>query len=72
MADEHRVIQPMVIMTPPPDPEVTYDDQEANRFVEDTQVRGDLTFQQWVAQRQPLPAVAAEPESPFADDVPEV
>lgn len=66
MADEPRILQPIVVMPPPPDPEATYDDVEAARFIEDTTVVDDLTFEQWVAQRRPLPA------APNPEDVPDI
>jgi hypothetical protein len=55
MADEPRVIQPIVIMPPPPDPEDSYVDEDAERFIEDTTVPGGMTFTEWLAATRPKP-----------------
>ncbi len=72
MAEEPRVIQPMVLIPGPTDPVPTYDDVEAERFIEDTSIPSDLTFQEWVARNRPLPPMekVADP-TPLLDDVPD-
>ena len=72
MADEPRVIQPIVTMPPPYDPStaVAATEEEAARFVEDTEVDTSLTFTEWVASRRPIPV--PEPTSEIADDGPDI
>jgi hypothetical protein len=68
---EPRVVQPLVVMQPPPDPLSNYDEATSGQFVEDTTIPTGLTFEEWVTQRRPLPF----PESAEVDlstDVPEI
>jgi hypothetical protein len=71
MAEEPRVIQPMVIMPAPTDPEPVPDDEGA-RFVEDLRVASDLTYQEWVSRNRPLPPMekVADP-TPLLADIPD-
>lgn len=70
MGTEPKIVQPVVFIPPTietPDPGV--EDPDADRFIEDTSVHVDLTFEQWVANHRPPPPVAAASDE-FADDVP--
>ena len=72
MADEPRIIQPLVIMAPPPDPTISADDVEAERFIEDLTVPSDLTFQEWVIRNRPLPPMERVADAtPLLADVPD-
>jgi hypothetical protein len=72
MADEPRVLQPIVIIPGPSDPTPTADDLEAERFIEDLTVPSDLTFTEWVARNRPLPMMELVPDAtPLLDDVPD-
>jgi hypothetical protein len=70
---EQRVLQPMVIMPPPVEaataPDV--DDQDADRFIEDTTVEGGLTFQEWIARNRPIPKVEPVAGVDFSADIPD-
>lgn len=71
MADEPRVIQPLVIMTAPTEPSPGIDG-EADRFIEDLTVPSNLTFQEWVAVNRPLPPLElVKDPTPLLDDVPD-
>ena len=67
-----RIIQPLVIMAPP-EPADLEDvaDDEAQRFIEDTAVESNLTFQQWVAKNKPLPPTSAAVGIDLSGDVPD-
>jgi hypothetical protein len=72
VAEEPRVIQPIVIIPGPIDPTPTADDVEAERFIEDLRVASDLTFTEWVARNRPLPPLELVPDpSPLLADVPD-
>jgi len=64
--DDRRILQPVVIMPPPP-PVEEVEDIEAARFIEDTSVPADLTFQEWVTQNRPQPPA---PEPAAAQSIP--
>ena len=68
MADEPRVIQPMVIVPPPPEPP-DIDDDVAAQFEQELVVPSDLTFQEWLRENrpQPLPPV----DDTLSSDVPD-
>ena len=68
---EPRIVQPLVVMQPPPDPLSSYDDMVADQFTEDTTVSTDLTYEQWCAQRRPLP-YPGETAPDLNADVPEI
>jgi hypothetical protein len=70
MAEEQRIVQPLVIMQPPADPEATFVDEQAERFIEDTTVEGGLTFAEWVAKNKPIQT--PPPDTTAAADVPEI
>jgi hypothetical protein len=71
MAEEPRVIQPLVIIPGPVDPTPTTED-EADRFIENLVVTSDLTFQDWVARNRPLPPMEKSPDAAVLyDDIPD-
>jgi len=71
MAEEPRVIQPLVIMPSPVDSTPVADD-EAERFIEDLVVPSDLTFQEWVARNRPLPPLEqAADATALVGDIPD-
>ena len=69
MSDGPRVVQPMVVMQPPPEPLIDPDGGE--QFVEDTRVQGDLTYTEWLAQHRPLPS-APRGHVEYEDAIPEL
>ena len=72
MAEEPRVLQPLVIMQPPAEPLPTSEDEEAERFIEDLAVPSDLTFQDWVARNRPLPPMEKVANAAVLyDDIPD-
>lgn len=71
MSNEPRVVQPLVVMQPPPDPQQTYDEAQADRFIEDTSIPTGLTFEEWCAQRRPLPFPGDSGKAELTADVPE-
>ena len=69
---EPRVVQPLVVMQPPPDPLSTYDEVTAGQFVEDTTVTTGLSYEEWCAQRRPLPYPGDSVDTDLSADVPEI
>jgi len=71
MAEEPRVVQPLVVMPPPVDVSPLADD-EADRFTQDLSLPSNLTFQEWVARSRPLPPMEKVPNAGvLMDDIPD-
>ena len=69
---EPRIVQPLVVMQSPPDPLSDYDEATAGKFTEDTSVQTGLDYQDWVAQRRPLPFPGDKTDEDLSADVPEI